>query len=72
MKTLGLGFVTIVFAGLTCQPAAAWYHAGYRGTWLDPTSGQIGNTVDLSGKVGTTIDKPDSKGWFLLLRAPRS
>ena len=58
--------------GATITLARSLAHAAYRGTWFDPTSGQIGNTVDLSGKAGTTIDKPDSKGWFLLLRAPRS
>jgi len=44
-------------------------HAAYKGTWFDPISAQTENAVELSGKEGTTIAKPDSNGWLLLLRA---
>jgi hypothetical protein len=44
----------------------------YQGTWFDPASGQRKSPVAISGKEGTTISKPDSKGWLLLLRATGS
>ena len=44
-------------------------HATYRGIWFDPSSGQTRNAPVISGKARTKIDKPDDKGWLLLLRA---
>jgi hypothetical protein len=58
--------------GSTITLAKSLAHTAYRGTWFDPASGQTQDTVNLTGKAGTTIDKPDNKGWFLLLRAPGS
>ena len=41
----------------------------YHGTWFDPASGQTTDVPVISGKEGTTITKPDAKGWLLLLRS---
>jgi hypothetical protein len=43
-------------------------HATYRAIWFDPSSGQTRDASGISGKAGTTIAKPDDKGWLLLLR----
>jgi hypothetical protein len=43
-------------------------HPTYRGIWFDPSTGQTRDAPGISGKAGTTIDKPDDKGWLLLLR----
>ena len=43
-------------------------HPSYRGLWFDPASGQTREGSEISGKAGTSITKPDGKGWLLLLR----
>jgi hypothetical protein len=59
-------------AGSTITLTRSLPHTTYKGTWFDPSSGQTGGTVNVSGKEGTTIAKPDGKGWLLLLRAIES
>jgi hypothetical protein len=56
-------------AGAAINLTAPLAHATYRATWFDPSSGQTRNTSGISGKAGTTIAKPDDRGWLLLLRA---
>jgi hypothetical protein len=59
-------------AGSTITLTRSLPHTTYKGTWFDPSSGQTRGTVNVSGKEGTTIAKPDSKGWLLWLRAIES
>jgi hypothetical protein len=56
-------------AGAAITLTTPLVHATYRGIWFDTSSGQTRNAPEISGKAGTTIDKPDDKGWLLLLRA---
>ena len=49
--------------------ARALPHSTYRGQWIDPATGDLTKTITASGANGTSIDKPDRNGWFLLLRA---
>jgi hypothetical protein len=44
-------------------------HASYRAQWIDPATGAVEKAVTVSGSAGTSIQKPDDRGWFLLLRA---
>jgi hypothetical protein len=44
-------------------------HETFEGKWIDPSTGELRRTQLISGKIGTTIIKPDGAGWFLLLRA---
>jgi hypothetical protein len=44
-------------------------HASYAGSWIDPATGEVKKTATIAGAAGTSIDKPDGRGWFLLLRA---
>ena len=44
-------------------------HRTYRGQWIDPASGELKQTITISGANGTSITKPDNKGWFVLLHA---
>jgi Family of unknown function (DUF6298) len=44
-------------------------HRAYSASWIDPTTGELKKTVSISGASGTSIDKPDDRGWLLLLRA---
>ena len=56
-------------AGAAITLTAALGHDKYRAMWFDPSSGQTRNAADISGKSGSIINKPDDKGWLLLLRA---
>jgi hypothetical protein len=56
-------------AGAAITLTSPLAHATYRGIWFDPSSGQTREAPAISGKAGATIDKPDDKGWLLLLRA---
>jgi hypothetical protein len=47
-------------------------HRTYRGSWINPATGELAKTILVSGDAGATIDKPDNKGWFLLLRTADS
>jgi hypothetical protein len=44
-------------------------HSTYRASWIDPTTGEPRKTATVSGAIGTSIEKPDDRGWFLLLRS---
>jgi hypothetical protein len=44
-------------------------HNTYRATWFDPNTGLAKDPIEISGRTGTTISKPDNKDWLLLLRA---
>jgi hypothetical protein len=44
-------------------------HASYGAQWIDPATGAVEKAVTVSGSAGTSIQKPDDRGWFLLLRA---
>jgi Family of unknown function (DUF6298)/Putative collagen-binding domain of a collagenase len=56
-------------AGASITLTTPLAHATYNAIWFDPSSGQVKNSPDISGKTGATIAKPDDKGWLLLLRA---
>jgi hypothetical protein len=43
-------------------------HRSYRGSWIDPVTGEVQKSVTIQGEPGTSIEKPDDRGWFLLLR----
>ena len=57
-------------AGIVLTKALA--RGTYRGQWIDPVSGEVAKTVVVSGAAGTSIEKPDGRGWFLLLRTEDS
>lgn len=44
-------------------------HAGYKGMWLDPATGDTKDAGQVSGASGTVTNKPDDRDWLLLLRA---
>jgi hypothetical protein len=44
-------------------------HTSYRAQWIDPATGAVEKTATVNGRAGTSIQKPDDRGWFLLLRA---
>ncbi|HZP06949.1 MAG TPA: DUF6298 domain-containing protein [Terracidiphilus sp.] len=43
--------------------------SSYQGSWIDPVTGELEKAVTVQGQAGTSIEKPDGRGWFLLLRS---
>ncbi|MDR3578203.1 MAG: DUF6298 domain-containing protein, partial [Anaerolineaceae bacterium] len=58
-------------AGEKITFAKSLSRATYRGLWFDPVSGQVQNSAEISVTAGSSIEKPNSKGWLLLLWAGR-